>query len=38
MIITLNDTDLLDMLRMKSSNSKPEELIQMKIADFRMGL
>ena len=38
MIVTLNDTDLLDMIRMKGSNSKPEELIQMKIADFRMSL
>lgn len=38
MIIVLDDTDLLDMLRMKASGTRPEELIRVKIADFRMGL
>jgi len=38
MIIVLNDVDLTDMLNMKAIGSNPEELIKVKIADFRMGL
>ncbi len=38
MILVLDDDDLLEMLRMKSSGKKPEELIRVKIADFRMSL
>lgn len=38
MIVVLNDTDLLQMLDLKKRNSAPEEVIRVKIADFRMRL
>lgn len=38
LILVLNDIDLLDMLKMKEIGRKPEELIKIKIADFRMSL
>lgn len=38
MIVVLNDEDLLEMLRLKQTNGKPEEIIKMKIANFRMKL
>lgn len=38
MIVVLNDKDLLEMLRIKQVNGKPEEIIKMKLADFRMSL
>ena len=38
MIIVLDDNDMLEMLNLKQTNDKPEEIIRMKLADFRMGL
>ena len=38
MIISLQDEDLIEMLKIKKKGGKPEELIRMKIADFRMKL
>jgi len=38
MILVLNDADLIDMLKMRAIGSNPEELIKVKIGDFRMGL
>jgi hypothetical protein len=38
MILTFDDNELLEMLRIKGANGKPEELIRMKLADFRMSL
>lgn len=38
LIIVLNDIDLFDMLKMKSIGKNPEEVIRLKIADFRMSL
>lgn len=38
MIISLNDEDIIEMLNIKISGGKPEELIRRKIADFRMKL
>lgn len=38
MIVALNDYNLMDMLKIKEANEKPEEVIRMKLADFRMKL
>jgi hypothetical protein len=38
MIVVLADTDVEEMLRIKTSGGKPEEIIRKKIADFRMSL
>ena len=38
LILLLNDNDLLEMLEMKSLGKKSEELIRVKIANFRMSL
>jgi hypothetical protein len=38
MIVVLNDEDLLEVLRLKQTNGKPEEIIKMKIADIIMKL
>jgi hypothetical protein len=38
MIIVLSDADIVEMLSIKASSGKPEELVRKKIADFRMAL
>ncbi len=38
MIVALNDDDLIEMLKIKQTKGKPEEIIRMKLADFRMSL
>jgi hypothetical protein len=38
MIVTLNDNEILEMLKIKQANGRPEEIIRMKLADFRMSL
>lgn len=36
MIVVLSDADLVEMIRIKSTGGKPEEIIRKAIADFRM--
>jgi hypothetical protein len=38
MIVVLSDSDVEEMLTIKGSGGRPEELIRKKIADFRMSL
>lgn len=38
MIVILSDSDIEEMLTIKASGGKPEEIIRKKIADFRMSL
>jgi hypothetical protein len=38
MIVVLSDTDIEELLTIKASGGRPEELIRKKIADFRMSL
>jgi len=38
MIVTLNDKEILEMLKIKQTNGRPEEIIRMKLANFRMSL
>ena len=38
MIVVLTDADMIDMLRIKQTKGSSEEIIRMKIADFRMSL
>lgn len=38
MIVAFNDSELHEMLRIKQTNGRPEEIIRMKLADFRMSL
>jgi len=38
MMIVLGDSELEEMIRIKSAGGKPEELIRKLIADFRMSL
>jgi len=38
MILFLNDDDLIQMLTLKKEGGSPEDVIQQKIADFRLGM
>lgn len=38
MIITLNDSDVLQMLESKKMGADPEDLVRQKIEDFRLGM